>query len=107
MEAIDIIIKIGAAATATTAIGAFIWALVRVFKAIYKFLHGMEQNVKVLLEHDKEQYLAILRLTITADHIPISERLIAGEKYVSLGGNGEIKQLYNELKRQCEEAIGE
>ena len=47
--------------------------------------------------HDKEQYLAILRLTVMEEDMPISERLIAGKKYIDAGGNGDVKKYYEHL----------
>lgn len=52
-----------------------------------------------LCKHDKEQYLAILRLTVMSPDMPMSERLIAGDKYVKEGGNGDVKKYYDQLKR--------
>ncbi|MBQ2391303.1 MAG: hypothetical protein II306_06000 [Clostridia bacterium] len=68
----------------------------------------LEKKFDKIAEHDKEQYLAILRLTITADHVPVSERIIAGDKYIKLGGNGDVKAYYEQflkdhLKQQEEE----
>lgn len=68
----------------------------------------LEKKFDKIAEHDKEQYLAILRLTITADHVPVSERIIAGDKYIKLGGNGDVKAYYEKflkdhLKQQEEE----
>ena len=40
----------------------------------------LEEKVDTLVEHDKEQYLSILRLTIMSEEMPISERIIAGDK---------------------------
>ncbi len=45
-------------------------------------------------EHDREQYLAILRLTVMSEEMPISERIIAGKKYIDEGGNGDVKEYY-------------
>ena len=50
-----------------------------------------------LVEHDKEQYLSILRLTIMSADMPISERIIAGDKYVKKGGNGDVKKYYQKM----------
>ena len=50
-----------------------------------------------LAEHDKEQYLSILRLTIMSEGMPISERIIAGDKYVKKGGNGDVKEYYQKM----------
>ena len=57
----------------------------------------LQEKVDMLLEHDQEQNLAILRLTIMSGDMPISERIIAGDKYVKKGGNGDVKQYYQKM----------
>lgn len=57
-------------------------------------------KVDKLVEHDREQYLSILRLTVMSEQVPLSERLIAGKKYVDLGGNGDVKLYYENLVRE-------
>lgn len=57
----------------------------------------LEENVKTLMEHDREQYLSILRLTIMSEEIPVSERIIAGDKYIKAGGNGDVKNYYQQM----------
>jgi hypothetical protein len=57
----------------------------------------LEQKVDTLMEHDKDQYLSILRLTIMSEEMPISERIIAGDKYVRKGGNGDVKKYYQKM----------
>lgn len=57
----------------------------------------VEESMKKIQEHDEEQYLAILRLTVMAEHMPISERIIAGKKYIDAGGNGDVKKYYEKL----------
>lgn len=57
----------------------------------------LEQKVDTLVEHDKDQYLSILRLTIMSEGMPISERIIAGDKYIKAGGNGDVKKYYNQM----------
>ena len=57
----------------------------------------LEEKVDQLVEHDKDQYLSILRLTIMSEEMPISERIIAGDKYVKKGGNGEVKKYYQKM----------
>ena len=54
-------------------------------------------KVDTLVEHDKEQYLSILRLTIMSEEMPVSERIIAGDKYIKAGGNGDVKQYYQKM----------
>lgn len=57
----------------------------------------LEANVKTLMEHDREQYLSILRLTIMSEEMPVSERIIAGDKYIKAGGNGDVKKYYQQM----------
>lgn len=55
------------------------------------------EKVDTLVEHDQEQYLSILRLTIVEENMPISERIIAGDKYIKKGGNGDVKKYYQQM----------
>lgn len=57
----------------------------------------MVEKVDTLVKHDEEQYLAILRLTIMSEEMPIAERIIAGRKYVEKNGNGEVKKYYQKM----------
>lgn len=57
----------------------------------------LEKKVDTLVEHDKEQYLSILRLTIMSEEMPVSERIIAGDKYIKAGGNGDVKKYYQQM----------
>ena len=57
----------------------------------------LEKKVDELVEHDKDQYLSILRLTIMSEDMPISERIVAGDKYVKNGGNGDVKAYYQKM----------
>ena len=67
------------------------WATIRKGNA------ELSKKVDKLVEHDEEQYLGILRLTVMSEEMPISERLIAGQKYVKKGGNGDVKKYYQKL----------
>lgn len=60
----------------------------------------LEEKVDKLVEHDEDQYLSILRLTIMSGDMPISERIIAGDKYVKKGGNGDVKKYYQKLLKE-------
>ena len=57
----------------------------------------LTKKVDTLVEHDHEQYLSILRLTIMSEEMPVSERIIAGDKYIKAGGNGDVKQYYQKM----------
>ena len=55
------------------------------------------KKVDTLVQHDKDQYLSILRLTIMSEEMPVSERIIAGDKYIKAGGNGDVKKYYQQM----------
>lgn len=61
---------------------------------------NLEEKVDELMKHDEEQYLSILRLTIMSEGMPISERIIAGDKYVKKGGNGDVKNYYQQMLKE-------
>ena len=75
----------------------FLGICVPVFWANTQGKTRMEKKVDQLVEHDEDQYLSILRLTIMNSEMPISERIIAGDKYEKKGGNGEVKQYYKKM----------
>ena len=70
---------------------------ITVLAANKKASKRLEEKVDTLVEHDKDQYLSILRLTVMSEEMPISERIIAGDKYVRKGGNGEVKKYYEKM----------
>ena len=73
---------------------------VTVYASNKKSSKKLEEKVDTLVEHDKDQYLSILRLTIMSEGMPISERIIAGDKYVKKGGNGDVKQYYQNMLKE-------
>ena len=75
----------------------FAGVCVTVIMANKKSNAKLEAKVDKLVEHDKEQYLSLLRLTIMAEGMPISERIIAGDRYIKLGGNGDVKKYYQQM----------
>ena len=87
-------------------IGAISAIVVAVRKALKPFstakteIASISKEVDKLIEHDHEQYLSILRMTLMSPEIPISERIIAGDKYIKAGGNGDCKHYYFELLKE-------
>ena len=75
----------------------FLGICVTVYFSNKKATKKLEDKVDKLVEHDEDQYLSILRLTIMSEEMPITERIIAGEKYVKKGGNGEVKKYYQKM----------
>lgn len=80
MEVLEVIIKVGGAITALIVIG----------KTILSLVH-LADDIKEIKEHTYENYLTCLRLTVMSHDMPIGERIIAGDKYISAGGNGDVK----------------
>ena len=47
--------------------------------------------------YQKDNYMALLRLTLMNPEVPIDERIAAGRAYVDNGGNGGTKAYYHKL----------
>lgn len=88
------IILWGGVAGAIAAIIALISKAVGAVKRAKKYFSDLKENVDTLVEHDRTQYLAILRLTVMADNLPLSERIAAGKEYIKSDGNGDVKAYY-------------
>lgn len=109
MDSKTIIVTLACAALGSSALTAVVNAIVSAVqkkrgKATTQEAHLAEIDKKLgkMQEHQDEQYLAILRLTIMSEEMPMAERLIAGQKYVKLGGNGDVKKFLHQLEKQCE-----
>ena len=78
-----------------------IWALIeKLAKPLRERLKKADDALEAIEEMKPRQhdlYVAVLRLTIMNTEMPLSERLIAGKKYVDEGGNGDVKAYYEKL----------
>ena len=93
------IILWGGIAGAVTAVIALVVKVVKVVKNAITYFTDLKANVDTLLQHDNTQYMAILRLTVMSENLPLSERIKAGEEYLNNKGNGDVKAYYeNHLK---------
>ena len=109
MDTKTIIVTLACAALGSSALTAVVNAVVSAIqkkrgKATTQEAHLAEIDKKLGKMH--EQYLAILRLTIMSEEMPMGERLIAGQKYVNLGGNGDVKKFLHQLEAQCGHSNG-
>ena len=95
-QLVNIILLWGSIAGAIAAIIALIAKIIGVVKKVRKYFNDLRESVNKLLDHDKEQYKQILKLTVMTESMPLSERIGAAEEYFKLGGNGEIKKYYRE-----------
>ena len=75
----------------------FLGICVTVYFSNKKSNKDLGKKVDTLVEHDRDQYLSILRLTIMSEEMPVSERIIAGDKYIKAGGNGDVKKYYQQM----------
>ncbi len=91
------IILWGGVSGAIVAIIALIVKIVNAVKSGITYFSNLKKSVDELIEHDHTQYMAILRLTVMSDNIPLSERINAGKEYLKQHGNGDVEQYYNEV----------
>nr|DAI86503.1 MAG TPA: hypothetical protein [Caudoviricetes sp.] len=57
----------------------------------------LAEKVDKVAVHTDENYLGLLRLTVMSEEMPVSERIIAGKKYIDAGGNGDVRRHYDEI----------
>lgn len=103
MQYLDLIVKIAGAIAGIIAI----WKTVVFFVHLSDDMKETKEIVKENLpnvkeipeikEHCYENYLTNLRLTIMSEEMPLGERIIAGQKYIDAGGNGDVKKYVNEV----------
>ena len=104
MEYLDGIIKIAAV---LGAVGVILGVGVKTWRFIVKLNNttkALNDTLTELKEHSHENYMGILRLTIMSNEMPIGERIVAGHKYLSEGGNGEVKS-FLKSKFNIEETV--
>ena len=90
MEWMDWLIKIGGTITAIGIIWAAITTAVK--RTVKKVLSPLIEDIKEVKDHCFENYLSELRLTIMSSDMPLGERIVAADKYIKKGGNGEVKK---------------
>jgi hypothetical protein len=95
----------GSIAGAIAAVGALIAKIVKVAKSTKKYFTDLKSNVDTLLKHDHSQYMAILRLTVMSDNIPLSERILAGKEYIDADGNGDVKHYYETVLKPQDKIV--
>ena len=61
-----------------------------------------DERLERLEKHSLRQYMSILRLTVMDSDMPMSERLMAGQEYLDLDGNGDVKKYYEHLKAEVD-----
>ena len=100
------IIKIAALLSALSVIIAAAVKVIGVANKVKNSIDGFNKTVEDLKEHTTENYMSLLRLTIMSSEMPIGERIVAGHKYLQLGGNGDVKKFLKE-KFNIDEPVSE
>lgn len=91
-------------ASGITAIWKLISLIVEKIKKCISFFTDLKKEMETVEQHCLENYITDLKLIIMSEEMPLGERLQAGEKYVNLGQNGEIKAKYKLLKNEYQES---
>lgn len=89
MQTLNLIGLIAAGIGSLSTIGGLFIGLWKIFK-----------KIDSIQDEFKENTLATLRLTIINEHLPTEEKVIAGRKYIDLGGNGAVKKLVMKLEEE-------
>lgn len=106
-EIVNTILLWGGIAGALAAISALIVKIVKVVKKVIEYFKDLKDKVDTLVSNDVEQQKAIYKLTVMSENMPLSERITAAKKYMALGGNGEIKEYYEEHLKPHDKLEGE
>jgi hypothetical protein len=106
IETIDLIIKVAALLSALGVIIAAAIKVISVANKVKKSIEDFSTSVDDLKDHSTENYMGILRLTIMSSEMPIGERIVAGHKYLKMGGNGDVKKFLKE-KFNIDEPVSE
>lgn len=86
-------------------IASVIAAIATILGATYKIMqayHNIMSQIKEVDKQIKDNALHILKLAILEENMPPVERIKCGERYVALGGNGQIKKIYESLIKETE-----
>ncbi|MDR3244570.1 MAG: hypothetical protein LBT79_07450 [Elusimicrobiota bacterium] len=79
-------------------------ALITAGGVIIVFLSKCKNQIRCFLGLD-EINKNILRLTLHDEHLPIRERILAGEDYIKLGGNGASAVFLDKLKEKYKDKV--
>lgn len=79
-----------------TVIGGVLISVWKLVKKALKFFEKLNKTLDFLVGETEEQGKAILRLTVYNEQLPLSERIIAGKKYIGKGGNGDVRHYIEE-----------
>ena len=79
-----------------------IGTIIGILYKMYKFVRNIEEKYEEMNELIKENTIHILKIAVLNEDLPITDRINAGERYMTLGGNGFVKKKYLQLLDEYE-----
>lgn len=89
-------------------IASIIGAIATIMGAAYKLMkmfHSVMSEIEGVKDSLKRNELHILKLAILEENMPPAERLKCGERYIALGGNGQIKKIVEKLMKETDDIV--
>ncbi len=81
------------------------WLQKPVLDRIDRLENKHDNNIKDIQERIDKMEIEDLKQNIMNDKLPLEERLICGDRYINLGGNGAIKIYVKELQEEYKKKI--
>lgn len=89
-------------------IASIIGAIATIIGAAYKLMkmfHSVMSEIEGVKDSLKQNELHILKLAILEENMPPAERIKCGERYIALGGNGQIKKIVEKLMKETDDIV--
>lgn len=89
-------------------IASIIGAIATIIGAAYKLMkmfHSVMSEIEGVKDSLKQNELHILKLAILEENMPPAERIKCGERYIALGGNGQIKKVVEKLMKETDDIV--
>lgn len=72
---------------------------------LMKMFHSVMSEIEGVKDSLRQNELHILKLAILEENMPPAERIKCGERYIALGGNGQIKKIVEKLIRETDDIV--
>lgn len=89
-------------------IASIIGAIATIIGAAYKLMkmfHSVMSEIEGVKDSLRQNELHILKLAILEENMPPAERIKCGERYIALGGNGQIKKIVEKLMKETDDIV--
>lgn len=72
---------------------------------LMKMFHSVMSEIEGVKDSLRQNELHILKLAILEENMPPAERIKCGERYIALGGNGQIKKIVEKLMKETDDIV--